>query len=322
MSNLQIHIVDSVKGGSGKSSFSAKLCCALNYSGRKACVIDLDLLGTSWYHLYFKAVSTHTPKDEIVYLNDLVDDFDYYIKTVYMQQINFNFSGTALQVDVILANENENAKRKYRITDKANTTDISFSFFSNIVFRLIDVLKNSYTDIILDMPPNSDPYSDKVLHECLRPGFEFQTSVYMVSSLNLAHVKSTFYWYTDLIYNTTSQHIVSKNDFAEYFSDIYISSDSHKERRKNWLEKSKNKFFIVFNNISNTDKPILSQNDKKTLVDLGVERIKSQLAYYFINFDDNFYRNTDAIQSRGETVINFGNTFSCDTFELYFELKD
>ncbi len=46
---FKVHIVNSVKGGSGKSTFSLLLADHFVRNGEDAYVIDLDLCGTSWY---------------------------------------------------------------------------------------------------------------------------------------------------------------------------------------------------------------------------------------------------------------------------------
>ena len=54
---MKIHIVDSVKGGSGKSTFSLKLCCALkSQHDVKPCVIDLDLRGIIFMKIVSKTI--------------------------------------------------------------------------------------------------------------------------------------------------------------------------------------------------------------------------------------------------------------------------
>lgn len=328
---LQIHIIDSVKGGSGKSCFSARLCCSLINKKRKACIIDLDLLGTSWFHLCGKTIR-QTPGNKIIYLNDIVNDFEYYKNTRFIQTVVIGFEGKWLDVPVILANQTEPAKAQYKITDKANTTDISYSFFTHIVFKLIKELEKSFDDIILDMPPNSDPYANNVLIECLKSNFKVQTSLYMVSNLNTAHIKSTFNWYENLIFNASSQHLTTLNNFQEFTGHKYLFSNmkeyedlteeekkSRKEKCNNWLNQTKTKFFVVFNDIIDRN-PKLSKMDQKALVDLGGDEIKRQLAYYFIIYDIDFFKSTDAIYSKELKTINFGNTFECDSFKLYYEL--
>lgn len=376
-----IHIVDSVKGGSGKSTFSAKLCYSLLSQDKKACVVDLDLLGTSWDHLYGNTIQaiTYEKHQKRVYLNDLVKDYEYYKKTLYIYKLNFEQSEStstsnstekkskedttnsseneakkdtindtskeaetkksAYLLPAIFANPKQEEKNVYKINDKSHTADVSYSFFLNVVLKLLDDLTNlGYTDIILDMPPNSDPYADIVLRECLKTDFKFQTTLYMVSSLNTAHIKSTFIWYSNHINSNTSQHPVTKNDFAKIKNcEHFLSNpqdfpriqqeekDKHKTQIQKWLEETKVKFFIVFNDILNRTSSLSddedTKNTRKSIVDLDRSDTKKKLAYYFIDFDDKYSSCTDGLSRKGLIEkIELGNYFDSNKFYLYYML--
>lgn len=289
---LNIHIVDSVKGGSGKSTFSAKLCAFLSLDEDvNPCVIDLDLLGTSWKYIFGNSIedSSSGSKKKWFYLNDLVKDYDYYIKTIFTQEINFNNvlgsnPSDTHKFKAIFSNPNPNAKNEYRISDNQYTPNISYDVFCNVVLDLIDFLgDDGYTDIVLDMPPNSDPYSDKVLHYCLKPQFKHNTSLYMVSSTNIAHIMSTFDWYSDFVKDTKSSHFaIAKNLLKDYSL----------EKKQDWFENSQFKFFFVFNQtrILKTEKDL----DERALINLCADKtLIEKLAYYFVKYDDAYCNSVD-----------------------------
>ena len=69
---LKIHVVDSVKGGCGKSTYCLLLADYINKKGRKPYIIDLDIHGTSWYkdkRRYYEEKG-----ERFRFINDLVQD--------------------------------------------------------------------------------------------------------------------------------------------------------------------------------------------------------------------------------------------------------
>ena len=60
-------VVNSVKGGSGKSFFALQLAAFHAFKGRAAYIIDLDLRGTSWepnYENYSNLQKSHQHEQE------------------------------------------------------------------------------------------------------------------------------------------------------------------------------------------------------------------------------------------------------------------
>lgn len=323
---MQVHIINSVKGGSGKSTFAVKLGCSLIDAGKTPCVVDLDLLGTSWFHLYANALVGATRGNvlNMIFLNDLVNDYECFKNTNFIQKIKFAEAtpSNKYKLSVIFANPSETAKKQYRINGKADHTNVSFEFFKNIVMNLINVLDEmKYTDVVLDMPPNSDPYADKILYACLDTEFSFQTSLYTVSSLNAAHIKSTFDWCNDLYINPDSRKIVCHNDFVNlsgvtYASEQFANDPDLKDKKRNWFEKTKNKFFIVLNKTNNNPDNYSVAITRSWNIDM-----QKQMAYYILDFDDKFSKVTDLFKSEETTEIVFGNKLKHLEFSLYSELS-
>lgn len=302
---LNIHIVDSIKGGSGKSTFSAKLCANLSLQyGVKPCIIDLDLLGTSWQYVFGNCIEgIEDGEYKLIYLNDLVRDYEYYIRTMFIQKINVNLAlstATATnqpQIHTIFSNPTQKAKNEYKISDSKYMPDVSYDIFYRVVFELINYLGDEeYTDIILDMPPNSDPYSDKILHACLKPEFKHNTSLYMVSSTNIAHIMSTFEWYSDYISNTDSQHSVIPKK---------VLADFNKKEKDDWFKSEKTKFFFVFNEMRVPEGRTSGSLDAHVLIDMFEgKNIVDKLAYCFVKFDETYSRSVDekAISNNKEPI--------------------
>ncbi len=321
---MNIHIVDSVKGGSGKSTFSLKLCCALNDQDNiKPCVIDLDLLGTSWFHLFSNCdgIKERILKHRIIYLNELVHDFRYYKNMLFIQKVNLKValvnssSKSDKIIDVIICNPDPKAKEDYVIVDNLSATDITYDIFCDEIMELINYLdEEGYTDIILDMPPNTEPYSNKVLNACLcvKPKISCikNVSLYMVSSINPAHINSTFEWYRNFIDNSKSQHIATKNNFSKI-----------KENEKdNWFKDEQFKFFFVFNEIA----PIFLRYVLKNLINPAYLNTAEQLAFYKVVFDDLYADSICGLLGFPVNSVILGtitiNPLKIDGYEFYQEL--
>lgn len=323
---LNIHIVDSVKGGSGKSTFSAKLCCSLIEQGKKACVIDLDLLGTSWLHLYSNANAyrVNNPQYRLVFLNDLVKDFEYYKNMQVYQKLKFVYKTDSRKINLpcIFCNPDPIEKRLYRIEDVAKV-DVNYSFFANVVLNLFEHLKdNGFSDIVLDMPPNSEPFSNRVLNLCLSVENDYIVSLYMVSNLNLSHIKSTFEWYSNFMKDTWSQHVAALNnlpavDENEEFNCLSSgSSGKFVENKKEWLQKEPRKFFFVFNDLLDRTQVFEKTSVCESLILKTYDDIKFNLAYYFVGFDESFRKCTDSVFTSGAEEIEFSQEFNCENFKL------
>ena len=71
----------------------------------------------------------------------------------------------------------------------------------------VDKTKTQYSDIIFDMPPNSEPYSDIVLETVLN-NFKNKDDIVefiLVSSLNRAHINANINWLKDFIKRAMDQ---------------------------------------------------------------------------------------------------------------------
>ena len=85
---VRFHVVNSVKGGCGKSTFSLYLANHLTAMGHKTVIIDLDIGGSTWYRGFkqYLVRSTTEPdetdkeadfrKEETKFLNDLLYEYE------------------------------------------------------------------------------------------------------------------------------------------------------------------------------------------------------------------------------------------------------
>lgn len=342
---MKIHIVGSVKGGSGKSTFSAKLCCSLALQGKRPCIIDLDLLGTSWKHIYENSIVEYKFKlnRDLIYLNDLIKDFDYFKDMFYIQKINIELSsGLAVKypdtykdgefyMHSIFCDPSPTAKKAYQFSDKAYTPTISYDVFHDGILELLKLLeRKKYTDVILDMPPNTDPYSEKVLNTCLREKwdlpFEQSTNLYMVSNINPAHIKSTLEWYHNFINKNDVTNIVTINSFkritdATEGAPYEIGTkETFDKGKKDWYENERFKFFVVFN-----ETMLLNGYSLKNLIENNHSVLAEQLMFYHVKFDNVFANSILGLLGFPGTAIAAKkvamDALDLTSFKLYEEIR-
>ena len=197
-----IHVVNSVKGGCGKSTFCLFLENFLlgkkeefekagekerkKLIEHKPIIIDLDLSGSSWYKNFEKFLTCNVndkekkkekDKDEdnkAKFLNDLIADYSRYINHNHIFRIKESLNSGADNskkvgeriLEVIMANP-----------DKAgNVKDEEIDLFENSIFRLIcDLEHKGKTDIILDMPPGYEAHTERIVKHLL---FDLDSPLY------------------------------------------------------------------------------------------------------------------------------------------------
>lgn len=202
-------VVNSVKGGSGKSTFSLFLaaCHALNEHTR-VYVIDLDLRGTSWEKNYRNCIRNHDPgKEGFPYINDLLwENTACETRQIFVSlPVAVPSSGTEDTAEVKLC--------MCRPGIQNNIDDVEVDLFENAIFHLIQVIfaevakENAGTEqlrIVFDMPPSYEKHAEQILKHLLLstnselykkafeknwPGFEpYTINLYMLAALSQAHI--------------------------------------------------------------------------------------------------------------------------------------
>ena len=245
-------VVNSVKGGSGKSTFSFLL--ASYHASRehtKAYIIDLDLRGTSWeknYHLYLQREN-----DRFIYVNDLMRDFDAYQNQKFFLKLTAEYGGTVpecISFSLCMA--------KPSVTEEID--ELKVDLFENAIFRIIDRI---YTDhsvhpdsrgeeqetihIILDMPPSYEEHAERVLRRLFSDvesrlyrkvekahkekkgkyfGFEpYQVNLYMISAISPAHIELNVSYIKNFIKKQVYSSAVSKLVEDDRFQIRFIGND-------------------------------------------------------------------------------------------------
>lgn len=175
------NIVDSIKGGCGKTTFSVLLSLVMDERAKKAavgagtenikgaCLIDMDIQGTALKYLLYG--EKEKEDEQTIYLNERVSSFEEDEKN-YIKE--FRLKNSAYGFDVIMCNPKQKEKDKYRSLATQNySPEIMCSTFR---VGFLDMIKNvqksksfCYENIVFDMPPNSDGYSDAV-YDCILDG--------------------------------------------------------------------------------------------------------------------------------------------------------
>lgn len=218
MAKFVFHVVSSVKGGCGKSTFALYLANYLvNDAGDKrdkndlVYLIDLDTSGTSWYEDYKRYYSGSIKSNK--FLNDIIYDHKL-IKSSYPWW-HFNKDGTEkfwdkwksdgnrfCDISLCIANPE---KQKYM-------PEYQIDLFEQAVKSLIeeDIIKKYKEEkekavhIILDMPPGTEAKAERIFRHSLpeimkQDPEEYEIKLYMLSNLsnssaqaNWAYVKGLF----------------------------------------------------------------------------------------------------------------------------------
>ena len=208
-------VINSVKGGSGKSTFS--LLLAAYYATKpdtSAYILDLDLCGTSWepnYSHYLKPIDSSPVQDpsqkRVHYINDFM--YDTAITSSQSPFVSFlpRFSdGHDEKATVFLCMSKPGVSKEI--------DELENELFENAVFHLIDRINSREVStgqknvhIIFDMPPGYEVHAKQVVKHLLldinspleknvlkNSGiYEFCEpyimNLYMISLLSPAHIK-------------------------------------------------------------------------------------------------------------------------------------
>lgn len=175
---IHYHVIDSVKGGCGKTTFAIMLAAFLERMEQKeqACILDMDFLGTSMVSLFFAKKGFESLPDHPIYLNEKVRDFHTGDKKYIC---TFEAGGSEFHIG--FASPNQRDKNAFGCTSPMNyVPGISYSMFRNVLKSLLEKnaeklsaqIPGSQTEektlkhVIFDMPPNYDGFSESV-KDCL-----------------------------------------------------------------------------------------------------------------------------------------------------------
>lgn len=341
---MNIHIIDSVKGGAGKSTFACKLAISLLHNeikpelmeddsfnrsgntstGKKVCIIDVDLLGTSWEYTFENAFleKEQTGVYSKIYLNDLIMDFKHYKKFSFVQKIEIKSIDGRDILDVIICNPSQPAKNRFVVSSETTVPDIQLDQFSNTISELLKLLEEiGYEDIIFDMPPNTDPYSDTIIKKYLKypqSPQKYTTFLYFVSTLDIAHIKSTMEWYHNFLFAFLSMKTENKSrTLPEGICDS--------QEKSKWLNDNTHKLFVVLNDNYGLEDFSASFRQLNTFAMLNHQLNEDEMkefAYLFIKYDNALsVSKIDMLTPEQKKGVTMMQNFKLEEFVTFEEIK-
>lgn len=264
MSKKYIHAIHSVKGGSGKSSFSFALATKL--SSKNVLLIDLDIRGTSLKSCFAKGdnnIPIYIEDKENKTFNDLIEasyiDWDDYVyKCTYQKKfeeviVDENNGLTQKNnIDILFSSLDYNDKRKYLYnSDGNNTQKISVERFNDRFKVIVNNLKNDsykeYEHIIFDMSPSSDEYTESMIETFKSLDESMEFIHYIIVTDDSAHMKATEEYLKDLT-NGSIRHMQNEK-IVVVFNQTY--PDSLFPNGENSNDFYKKKIEIFKDNLSN-----------------------------------------------------------------------
>ena len=261
---LNFHVVNSVKGGCGKTTVSLYLA---NYLRKQAnhcpVIIDLDICGSTWYSNNIKYIKDNeyikdNDKGSITFLNDLFYNFEKNSGKNYLIGLNIKDASKDEQLKVVMVDPD-------RLT---SMDDETLDIIENTIFQLVyqlsspqydadGKLEKEITDIIFDLPPGYEKHSERMVRHLLMnlrsPLYKkldnYEIYLYMVSNLNVAAFEANLNYVYNLFENSQyslDNSILKKENITFILNDI--SNLLKKEvakveyRKKTALESIKNKY--------------------------------------------------------------------------------
>lgn len=233
------NIVDSVKGGSGKTTFALMLSLLLDKkltesreNGESSvCLVDMDIQGSALLYLLFGKSFLDGEKDRerIAYLNDRViavgEESD--MKRNYIKPFYFKDNVTSgPRADVILCDPRTESKKKFRSMSNQNySPEVLYSTYrmglGNMLSSLNGMKEYLYKHVIFDMPPNADGYSDAVYDVMLKEEYSVmekddKCNLFLMSNLDTGQQLATLDYFFE---QASSENFQKFNKIFFVFND-------------------------------------------------------------------------------------------------------
>lgn len=343
MSNVVFHVVNSIKGGSGKSTFSLLLADYYISKNELAYIIDLDISGSSWkdnYENYMNSYEQHN--DKPIFLNELMHDFDRFITKNYIQELSI------LHVD-----EDNRPIEKYEIPlcvfdpSKANSlNEEEVDLFENVIYKLImniydnkskkQIASNTFTsnnnlnknlNIIFDMPPSYEKHSERILKHLLldisSPLYKvfcndiknmYKLNLYMLSTLSPAHINANKRYISDFYLNMNYSSITDEL-IPENFKLCFVINDLNNIIDEYYEDAKHSKQDGCKNIANNVEKTIsFDLNNINIIKDAKVKLLDYMFLEYYKDTIENIL--TPASGNTNALVLN---RFTISTFEEFMK---
>ena len=229
---INFYIVTSVKGGCGKSSISFDLA----FRQENSCIIDMDLLGSTWSLLANFA--------DQLFISEIHDTKDFKTNLIWKKNIKDS-------VVSIVMNSNKKGEKTNYLNQmlNANTPEIETGIFKNVIIHLVEYLiELGYKNIIFDMPSSFDIYSGPIFSYLCKwqtkikkkDDIRLKLHFVLVSPVTVIGVNSIYDWIYDyFVFPKDFSYItdIEKIDITVYFVDIFNINDTNlKEKLNNAID--------------------------------------------------------------------------------------
>lgn len=267
---MRYHIIDSIKGGCGKSTFAIMTAAAINEFRKKepVCLFDMDLQGTSMAYLLFGTSwkdKQKTPDGLDIYLNERIRRSDAkgekYIKKVVWEKNSPESSEEILsdtdedfheEFYVSPSSPIQKDKDQYKPRSSQNySPGVSYGRFRYGLSKLLTSdelcgeLEEKIEHVILDMPPNSDGYSDAVIDFLMdgkRNGYSKPAYDYCIMlTRDYAHQQATMNWLRVFLTHDLNRNFPRNLIFTLAMTPRDAVTDEKKERKvfEEWVKRMK-----------------------------------------------------------------------------------
>ena len=282
---MKVIVVDSVKGGCGKTTVALKYAMKFAQAKAKVCYIDLDILGSSIEVFISGCRFVASPKfknkireGDAPYQLDVEKTAQFYLNELFKGEkfgdcffnkikVIENNASNPYSFDLIACNPDQNEKDLFKPSRLMNYAgQIDYEYFAAMIEKMIDGLEHiEYTHVIIDMPPNSDAYTDSVFDILLRADEIGKKKI-----KNLENVDSDEKAKYDVVtkYNVEIC-IINSLDRAHFEANLVWINAMIAERRMEWALNPELNFKIVFNNVSG-----IKREDSKNYLENRLRQLK------------------------------------------------
>lgn len=191
------NIVNSVKGGCGKTAFSiffARYLKGESGVGRKPLLIEMDIQGAAMQRIFLG----NDEKIGIKYINDALrkqERPELFIRHLRM----FDEDVTKEDLGVIFADPRVDIKEKYRAAAQSGYTSIvQYQIFKEGFRQFMKQFKkiSCYSHMIFDMPPNYDGFANVAIDSLLTEDTDILKSgdarnLFFMTGLDNSHIQAT-----------------------------------------------------------------------------------------------------------------------------------
>lgn len=226
MKKISYNIIDSVKGGSGKTSLSLMLAMiAQNTLNQKVgnstvqtLVLDMDMQGSALAGMLFGDAGPGESGRAKQFLDQRI--LSYYSKSSEgfisypkFELVNVGESRTpanTIEIGVAMASPKMEDRLVFRANSRLNySSQITYTAFTaglrEVLTELNTVCAAPPKYLFFDMPPNSNGYSDAVLELLLqkeskaRKWGESACNYFALTTLDRSHINSTLEWFASFV---------------------------------------------------------------------------------------------------------------------------